>query len=45
MYKFTMWHEFNADRTYLAAGDAAEGGGGDASILYVWDVTDLANIV
>ena len=45
MYKFTMWHEFNPERTYLATGDAAEGGGGDASVLYIWDVTDLANIV
>lgn len=45
MYEFTMWHEFNPKRTYLASGDCAEGIGGDDSVLYVWDVTDLSNIV
>lgn len=45
MYEFTMWHEFSPKRTYLASGDCAEGIGGDDSVLYVWDVTDLSNIV
>lgn len=29
----------------MASGDCAEGIGGDDSVLYVWDVTDLSNIV
>ena len=45
LYEFIMWHEFKQDRTYLASGDCAEGGGGDDSVLYVWDVTDLSNIM
>ncbi len=45
LYEFTMWHEFDPRRTYLASGDCAEGVGGDDSVLYVWDVTDLSNIV
>ena len=44
LYEFTMWHAFDPKRTYLASGDCAEGVGGDSSVLYVWDVTDLGNI-
>lgn len=44
LFEFTMWHEFQPNRTYAASGDIAEGLGGDSSILYVWDVTDLSNI-
>lgn len=44
LYEFTMWHEFDASRTYVASGDVAEGGGGDYSVLYIWDITDLQNI-
>lgn len=44
IYEFTMWHEFDKTRTYIASGDIAEGVGGDSSILYVWDITDLSNI-
>lgn len=43
-FKFKMWREFNPDRTYLASGDVAEGNGGDSSVLYVWDVSDMAAI-
>lgn len=43
-YEFTMWHGFDTDKTYLATADVAEGTGGDSSVLYVWDVTDLTNI-
>jgi hypothetical protein len=39
-----MWHEFDPKRTYVASGDIAEGVGGDASVLYVWDCTETANI-
>lgn len=45
MFEFTMWHEFDSNRTYAASGDVAEGGGGDSSVLYVWDITDLSNII
>ena len=44
LYEFDMWHEFDPKHTYLASGDIAEGVGGDSSVLYVWDVTDLADI-
>lgn len=44
LYEFTMWHEFDKTRTYAASGDISEGVGGDSSVLYVWDVTDLRNI-
>ena len=44
LYEFDMWHEFDPKHTYLASGDIAEGVGGDSSILYIWDVTDLADI-
>ena len=40
-----MWHEFKSNRTYLASADISEGIGGDSSVLYIWDVTDLSNIV
>ena len=45
LYEFDMWHEFQANRTYVASGDISEGVGGDSSVLYVWDVTDLSNII
>ena len=45
LYEFEMWHEFRSNRTYLASADISEGIGGDSSVLYVWDVTDLSNIV
>ncbi len=45
LYEFDMWHEFKANRTYLASADIAEGIGGDSSVLYIWDVTDLSNII
>lgn len=44
LFEFTMWHEFDKSRTYVASGDVAEGGGGDSSVLYVWDITDLSDI-
>lgn len=44
LYEFDMWHEFDPKHTYLASGDIAEGVGGDSSVLYIWDVTDLADI-
>lgn len=44
IFEFDMWHEFDANRTYLASADISEGVGADASVLYIWDVTDLADI-
>ena len=45
LYEFDMWHEFRPNRTYLASADISEGIGSDASVLYIWDVTDLKNII
>ena len=39
-----MWHEFNPQSTYAASMDIAEGVGKDASVLYIWDVTDLRDV-
>lgn len=44
LFEFKMWHEFQPNKTYLASADIAEGIGGDSSVLYIWDVTDLSNI-
>lgn len=44
-YEFTMWHGFEDDHTYLGSADISEGVGGDDSVLYIWDVTDLRNII
>ena len=44
LFEFQMWHEFEQKKTYLASADISEGIGGDSSVLYVWDVTDLSNI-
>ena len=43
-YVFTMYDEFHQGRTYLASSDIGEGIGKDASVLYVWDVTDTSRI-
>lgn len=43
-YPFTMFEKFDSQRTYLASGDVAEGVKKDASVLYVWDVTDLSDV-
>lgn len=44
LFEFTMWHEFDPACTYAASGDVSEGGGGDSSVLYIWDITDLREI-
>lgn len=44
LYEFLMWHAFDQKKTYCASADIAEGVGGDASVLYVWDVTDTSRI-
>ena len=43
-FTLRMFHEFNPNRTYLITSDVAEGVGKDASVLYVWDITDTSNI-
>ena len=45
LFEFDMWHEFQPTHTYLASMDISEGTGQDSSVLYVWDVTDLSNII
>lgn len=45
LYEFDMWHEFKPTHTYLASADISEGIGSDSSVLYIWDVTDLSNII
>jgi len=44
LHEFQVWHAFDAKRTYMASADIAEGVGGDASVLYVWDITDMRNM-
>ena len=44
LFEFEMWHEFQPNKTYLASADISEGIGGDSSVLYIWDVTDLRSI-
>lgn len=44
LFEFDMWHEFEPQKTYAASMDIAEGVGQDASVLYIWDVTDLDDI-
>ena len=45
LFEFDMWHEFDPNKTYLASADISEGIGADSSVLYIWDVTDLSNII
>lgn len=44
VFEFTMFEAFRADCVYMASADISEGVGGDSSVLYVWDVTELSNI-
>jgi hypothetical protein len=44
VFEFKMWHEFDPKRTYMASADISEGYGGDDSVLYIWDITDLREI-
>lgn len=44
LFEFDMWKEFKPNHTYLASADISEGIGGDSSVLYIWDVTDLKDI-
>lgn len=39
-----MYRKFDPNRTYLCSTDVAEGIGKDASVLYMWDVTDTSDI-
>lgn len=43
-FTYTSYHEFDPRKTYLAAGDASEGTGGDSSVLYVFDITRFNDI-
>lgn len=44
LHEFQMWHCFDPKRAYVASFDVSEGLGSDASVLYVWDVTDTSCI-
>lgn len=43
-FSFTMWHEFVPGHAYVAASDVAEGTGGDSSVLYVFDISDIRHL-
>jgi len=43
-FTFTQYHKFDPRRTYIAGADSAEGTQGDASVLYVFDITNFSNI-
>lgn len=43
-FTYTCYHKFDPRRTYLAAADSAEGTQGDASVLYIFDITNFSNI-
>ena len=43
-YVAKIWYDFNPDRTYLASADIADGVGRDASVIYIWDITDYTYI-
>ena len=43
-FTFSCYHKFDPRRTYLAAADSSEGTLGDASVLYVFDITNFSNI-
>ena len=44
-FKYTVYHEHMVDRSYLISFDVGNGVGVDASVAYVFDVTDMSNIV
>ena len=44
-FKIRIYHKFREDRTYLISVDVGEGVGKDFSVCYVWDVTDMTNII
>jgi len=43
-FTYTQYYEFDPRRTYLAAGDSSEGTGGDASVLYIFDITKFNDV-
>lgn len=43
-FEFDMWHELKQHHAYLASADISEGIGGDSSVLYIWDISDLSDI-
>lgn len=44
-FKFTCYHKYDPNRTYLISADPSEGVGEDFAVSYVWDITDLQNVV
>ena len=45
VYEFTMWHEFKPGHAYAAAVDIAEGTGGDSSVLYIFDISNIKSLI
>jgi hypothetical protein len=44
-FEFRCYHPYDPKRTYLISGDPSDGVGQDFAVAYVWDVTDLANVI
>lgn len=44
-FEFVRYHEYDNHRTYLMSSDVGEGVGSDSATAYVWDVTDMTNII
>lgn len=44
-FKIRVYHEYRENRSYLISFDVGEGVGKDSSVAYVWDVTDMTNII
>lgn len=44
-FKIRIYHEYRENRSYLISFDVGEGVGKDSSVAYVWDVTDMSNIL
>ena len=40
-----MYHPHQENRSYLLSFDTSDGVGKDASVAYVWDITDVSNII
>lgn len=44
-FSFTCYHKYDPNRTYLMSADPSEGVGEDFAVSYIWDVTDMRDVV
>lgn len=44
-FTFRCYHKYDPQRTYLLSGDPSEGVGEDFAVVYVWDITDMQNVI